>query len=365
MNVAVIGSGAIGLTIALRLAQQGVKVRVIDQGALARKSSWAGAGILPPANDKDPVHAIDHLQSLSNRLHPQLSEELLELTGIDNEYQVCGGINIATTVGESAALMGQANLWEKQQVQYQTLSSAELFEWEPGLNRDELRIRKAIRVPTESQLRNPRHLKALLKACEKLGVKLTPKTQVTKVTPKTSHVEIDVENERLCFDCVCLATGAWSTPLLKDISTLQVIPIKGHMLLYKLDQPLFRHVINEGNRYIVSRMDGHVLVGSSEEETGFDESTSAEEIDRLKSFASSMSRKLVDDQLVDIWTGLRPMAYDHLPYVGKHSRFPNVFVATGHFRSGLHLSPATAEVVCQLVLGQQPGFDISALRPER
>lgn len=366
MNVTVIGSGVVGLTIAFRLAQNGLQVTVLDQGRLAAKASWAGAGILPPSNDRDPVHPVDHLQRLSNRLYPELSRELFELTGIDNEYRRCGGIYIARTMGEAAALQGTANLWEKQGIEFRFLDRQELAECEPHFADSTLQsIKKALLVPTESQLRNPRHLKALVAACRKLQVQFREHARVDRIQPRGGQVMIGWADGELESDVVCIATGAWTNQLTHDFSSVQVVPIKGHMLLYKLDQEIFRNIINEANRYVVNRRDGHVLVGSSEEEAGWDESISSAEVNRLKDFARSLSAELNDQHLVDVWTGLRPMAFDQVPYVGRHSKYPNVYLATGHFRSGLHLSPATADVICRQILGQPLDFDVSPLRPER
>ena len=366
MRVSIVGSGAIGLTIAYRLAQEGIDVTVFEQDELASKSSWAGAGILPPSNDCDPLHPIEHLQSLSNRIHPQLSKELSELTGIDNEYQQCGGIYVARTLGEAASLSGATTLWKKQGINFQILDTEELYELEPALEKmSDGPIRTAVLVPSESQLRNSRHLKALIAGCQKLGVNLRSHSRVEDVRQESQVVSFRVNGERIESEFVCVASGAWTSKLASQFSKVQVVPIKGHMLLYRLREPVYERVINEANRYIVCRRDGHTLVGSSEEETGFDESTSDEEVNRLKQFATSFDPTLNDDHLVRVWTGLRPMAYDHLPFIGPHSDHPGILFATGHYRSGLHLSPGTAEVICNMVLGRPNEFDLKALRPER
>lgn len=366
MKVTVVGSGAIGLTIAFRLAQHDVDVLVVDKNELGRKSSWAGAGILPPSNDQDPTHALEHLQSISNRLHPLLSRELFELTGIDNEFQACGGIYLARTAGEAASLAGTACLFEEQGIRFEWLSRDSLEQLEPVFAHSGASgFQKAMHIPTESQLRNPRHLQALIAACKKLNVEFLPATPVDEVMSTDRKAKVRSGDKWIDSDAVCIATGAWTTPLVESLSQVQVVPIKGHMLLYKLDHVPFRHVINEANRYIVCRNDGYVLVGSTEEECGFDESVSSLEVERLQQFAESMSSQLNTNSFVKCWTGLRPMAFDHLPYIGVHSEIANLFIATGHFRSGLHLSPATAEVICNLILGRENEFDISALRPER
>lgn len=364
MKVAVVGGGVIGLTIAYRLAREGVAVCLYDQGTLGQEASWAGAGILPPANDQDPIHPLEQLQSLSNRLHRSLHAELLELTGIDNELNHSGGIYLATTVGEAASLLGTSHLWEKQGIDFQAIEPQDLSDWEPALTNVKSQVKRSLWVPGESQLRNPLHLDALIKACRLLGVEIFEKCEITGIVPEGPATLIGGHGKS-DFDKICVAAGAWTSKLLGHISNCQVVPVKGHMLLYKLEQPPFARIINEGNRYVVPRKDGCVLVGSSEEETGFDKSTCEAEIQRLSTFALKLSRQFAREKLLKTWTGLRPMSYDQLPYIGRHSDYSNLFVAAGHFRSGLQLSTGTADIISKLILGQQVDFEWPLLRPER
>lgn len=367
VQCSVIGGGVIGLTLAFRLAQRGFDVRLIDKGKVGREASWAGAGILPPINQSDPVHPLDRLKLLSYRLHPELSNELLDLTGIDNEFQPCGGINLASTIGESAALIGSCELWEREKIRFERLDRKSLVELEPQLKQfAETNFKNAIYFPEESQIRNPRHLKALIAACKKVGVEFLEDCELKSISKTKSAFELQSNQVRFLTEIVCVTAGAWTTGLLQGIgSKSEVVPIKGHMLLYKLPIPCFSHVLNEGNRYFVPRKDGHVLVGSSEEETGFDQSISEREIANLKDFATGILPNLEDSALVQTWTGLRPMSFDQIPYIGPHSEIDNLFIATGHYRGGLQLSTGTAHVLTQLISGEPLEFDLNELRPER
>lgn len=367
MQCAVIGGGVIGLTLAFRLAQRGFGVSLIDKGRVGREASWAGAGILPPINQTDPVHPLDRLKHLSYQLHPELSQELLELTGIDNEFQPCGGINLASTIGESAALIGSCELWEREKIQFEKLDRETLMEIEPQLKSfSETKFKNAIYLPEESQIRNPRHLKALVAACKKSGVRFVENCELKSISKTHNVFELKSSEHNRTAENVCVTAGAWTTGLLRGIgSKSEVVPIKGHMLLYKLPKQCFSRVLNEGNRYLVPRKDGHVLVGSSEEETGFDKSVSETEIANLKTFAQSILPILDDSKLVTTWTGLRPMSFDQIPYIGQHSECENLFIATGHYRGGLQLSTGTAHVLTQLILGEPLEFELNELRPER
>ena len=176
----IIGGGVIGLSIAYELARHDVSVHVIDRQQVGRGASWAGAGILPPANRDTAIHPYDQLCGLTVELHPQWAASLLEETGIDTGFRQCGGIYVARSMGEAAALAGQVGIWREQGIRVEPLDSSELLELEPALEtvvHDDA-VRKAYLLPGESQLRNPHHLQALTLACEQRGVVVTPNASV-------------------------------------------------------------------------------------------------------------------------------------------------------------------------------------------
>src|SRR5438094_9582456 len=93
-DVLIIGGGVIGLTTAYFLARDGRRVSIVDKGELGRESSWAGAGIINPANLERATTPLNRLLALSNSLYPKFSQELLDDTGIDNGYRRCGGVEL-------------------------------------------------------------------------------------------------------------------------------------------------------------------------------------------------------------------------------------------------------------------------------
>jgi glycine oxidase len=137
------------------------------------------------------------------------------------------------------------------------------------------------------------------------------------------------------------------------------------MVLFRCEQPPLQRIVNEGSRYLVPREDGHVLVGSTEEEAGFDKRTTPEVIDDLTEFAKSLVPALADAAIEKTWSGLRPCALDGLPYLGRLPGLENAYVAAGHFRSGLYLSAATAVVMSQLIRGEEPDIDLTPFRVGR
>src|SRR5688572_19710781 len=129
----IVGGGVIGLSLAWQLARSGQRVVVVERGELGREGSWAGAGMLPPANLDRAIHPLDRLRGLSVRLHAEWADELRQLTGIDNGYRVCGGVYVAGSAGEAAALRGLMSIAIEEGLRAERLSSGDVVRLEPQL----------------------------------------------------------------------------------------------------------------------------------------------------------------------------------------------------------------------------------------
>lgn len=369
-DVLIIGGGVIGLSLAWDLAKHGLKVHVIDQGEPGREASWAGAGILPAAKRLTSQHPYDQLCGLACELHPRWAAELNAATGIDNGYRRCGGLHLARTPGEAAALAGWAGLMREEGIEVERLSATDVREIERGIAcADRAPLSAAFVVPAEAQLRNPWHLRALVAACLKLGMTITPHLGAGEIVLRGDDViELDTSAGPLRAGQYCFTAGAWTGLLLKRLGIATgIMPIRGQMILFRCESasaPIIR-IINEGSRYLVPRDDGRVLAGSTEEEVGFDKRTTDEAIDDLADFARELVPALREAKIEKTWAGLRPGSFDGLPYLGRLPGLNNAYIAAGHFRSGLFLSTATAVVMSQLIRGEQPEIDLSPFRVGR
>jgi glycine oxidase len=363
-RIVVAGGGVIGLSLTWELARRGHHVTLLERDQTGRQASWAGAGILSPASAKTACHALEKLAALSNELHPQWFAELT-LLAVDNGYRRCGGVYIARSRGEQAALIGLRSYWNQYEIEHRRLTVADLKNRIPLL--DTTRVIDAVWVPDEAQIRNPAHLKALVVGCHQAGAKILSDCGSLNIeTSEGSIYRIVTERGTFQADVFCFAVGAWSEILLKQIDvSLPIIPVRGQMLLFKLPRQPFAPIVTEGSRYIVPRDDGHVLVGSTTEEAGFDTGTTDEAVAELQLFASDLVPDLDESSRVQTWAGLRPASFDGLPCIGRVPNFHNAFVATGHFKTGLQLSTGTAVIVADLVEGRSPPFDLSALDPAR
>lgn len=363
-DVVIIGGGVIGLSIAYVLAREGVAATVLDRRELGREASWAGAGLLPPNTERLNTHPTVELRSWSGQLYPEWSRALRDETGIDNGYRRTGGVDVAWTAEEEHDLRGAAGRWRIERIAYERLEPADFDRVEPALNRE---LRAAYFLPDRAQIRNPRHLKALEAAATKRGAVMHPGEAVLGFETMDNHVTaVRTAEKNLACGAVVLAAGAWSGGILGSLGIhAPTPPLKGQIVLLRADRPILRRIVEHGKNYLVPRDDGRILVGATEEDAGFDTRTTSAGVCDLLAEAIALCPALADTELERAWAGLRPGSMDTRPYLGRAPGFKNLFVATGHKRAGLQLSPATAEVMADLILGRPPRIDLTAFRINR
>jgi glycine oxidase len=165
---------------------------------------------------------------------------------------------------------------------------------------------------------------------------------------------------------VCLTSGAWTKKLAEKMGIyLPIKPIRGQIALLRLDEKIQQNIIHKGSHYLVPRGDGRVLVGSTMEDVGFEKKTTTKAVSQMLQFANSMFPQFEDAEVEQCWAGFRPASEDGLPFIGPLPGFSNGWVAAGHFRWGLFLSPATAVVLGQLMRGISPQIDLTDFRVDR
>jgi glycine oxidase len=358
-DVLIIGGGVIGLTTAYFLAREGVRVEVVDRGDFGREASWAGAGILPPGHPAQARTPFDQLRAHSSALYPSLSAELRERTQIDNGYVRCGGLEFLGPAGEAAA-----QEWRGEGIAFEALDEKALARLEPNLSPG---LGTAVLLPDLAQVRNPRHLKALLAGCASLGVGLCPACPVHGFDRQGDRITAArTMAGRLSAGRFLLCSGAWSDALLEGVGWRPGIrPVRGQIALLDPGKPLVSRVLLWGARYLVPRPDGRVLIGSTEEDAGFDKRTTAAAISELLTLAGTLVPGLAGANVEKCWAGLRPGSPDGLPFLGPVPGWSNLFVAAGHFRAGIQLSPATALVMKELLVGQRLTVSLEPFRLDR
>lgn len=354
-DVLVVGGGVIGLSLAWRLAEQGASVTVVEQGEPGMGASWAGAGMLPPADLNVAATPFQKLRAVSHPLWADWSRQLQEKTGIDNGYRACGALEMvweeeeATTV-EKTLISEGAN--------YQKLTKPYIHQFESAVS-DEIPI--ALRIPEMAQVRNPRHIKSLVAACRQLNVKMVTGEPVIDFDQQGERITgIRTATQHLSADQYCLTTGAWSGAVGERLGwEVPVKPVRGQIVLLATERLPFTHILETGSQYLVPRPDGRILIGSTTEHVGFNKQNSVEGITSLLEFATRLVPALSQAQFETCWAGFRPGSEDGLPFLGKAEQFDNLFYAFGHYRDGLQQSSGTAVLMSELLQGQDTSIDLS------
>lgn len=347
-DVIVVGGGVIGLSAAWELASHGATVKVIDQSAIGREASWAGAGMLPPGNLANESSGEGRLRALSCALWPDWSSSLREATGIDNGYLNCGAIEVSF----DRSLQAEAHHWNATGNEVESLTSSRRRYYEPSISAD---VREAYRLPEFCQVRNPRHIKALAAACIDAGVELfegEPVCDWQQTSGRVTHVRTTHgTHEARQF---VIASGAWSRQLTKEAGVeVRIEPMRGQIVLLRCPSLPFRHVIQDRSKYLVPRPDGRILIGSTEERAGFVKQNTVGGVQDLFQFAISVVPDLAKAEIERTWAGLRPYCGREEPFITGLPYHENLFLAAGHFRSGLQMSPGTAVLVRQLLQAQE------------
>ena len=335
-HVLIVGGGVVGCLSALELVRRGWNVTIVDQGVLGGESSWAGGGILFPLlpwNYKEPVN---RLALAGAKLYPELSRQLLRETGIDPEYQACGMLIHACHAEDVAVAWCNANnvIVEKQ--------AGNLW------------------LPQVAQARNPRLMQALKAQLELRGVKIYEHLALTPLVRDNRLIAWQTAaGQQFSADAYVLAAGAWSSDLLgAHAHSLEVKPMRGQMLLYKLAPNTLTHMIYSEDFYLIPRRDGHILAGSTVEDVGFDKATTQEVAEQLAAKAKAILPQLATAPVIKHWSGLRPGSPDNIPVIARHPQFENLYLNTGHFRYGVTMAPVSAQLVAALMSGEEPQIDL-------
>lgn len=358
-DIVVVGGGAIGLTSAWYLAKSGWKVVLLDKDQLGKAASWAGAGIIPPGDPLQATGPLDKLRAWGSHLHRKIHEELLDLTGIDNGYRVCGGIDLIESETSPTWTQRLAGL-QRESIRLEILDSGKIQRLLPGLSHN-----LGVYFPEMAQIRNPRHIRALIQACVQHHVALHTKTQVVTYQTTGDRVSSVIlqDGREIHLGHILFAMGAWTADLAREPFGFSagVVPVRGQMIQVEIPESSQWPILESGKKYLVPRGDGLVLVGSTEESAGFDASTTPDGQKLLLEFLQSCLPRLRGLEPIRAWAGLRPHATRGMPYMGRLPGFSNAYINAGHFRWGLQFSPRSAELICDLIQG--PGKLANEIAP--
>ena len=340
----IIGAGIIGVSLGIALRKRGLRVLVVERGEPGREASYAAAGMLADCTLETPP-ALEPLATASARMYPEFVHELEDESGMRLDLRSEGTI-LFPPIGQTHERPG-----------FPAADSlpAPLAEMEPGLA---ARERPAVYLKERSI--DPRALMAAaLKAARHRGVDTSSGDSVTAVDLADARV-VGVRTTKTSFlaPLVVNCAGAWAGQFRPG--RVPTRPVKGQMLAVVIPRrDLLRHVVRSPEVYLVPRSDGRIVIGSTLEDAGYDKRTNPDTIHRLYRAALALVPELREARILEDWAGLRPGTPDGLPILGATAT-PGYYVATGHFRDGILLTPVTARAISQLVCDGKTEYDLSA-----
>ncbi len=361
-----------GCTAALRLAQAGLSVCVLERSVPGAEASTAAAGILAPLMEAEDVGPALRLGLRSAALYAELATELREGHALEIGHRVTGLLRVALAheqdgveaLEEHAARLLGSGLLATRGVAL--LNGDEARRREPELSRD---VVAALELPGEGQVDPRLLLPALSMAAERLGVRFVTDCVVREVLTEGGRARgVRLDAEVLHSEHVVVAAGSW-TSLVPGVPlpSVTILPVKGQVMRTHARPRLLERVVFGAGGYLVPRAAGDVLVGATTERVGFVRGVTLAGLAELITIATRIAPRLAGCNVLDHWAGFRPGTPDGLPLVGP-TPVSNLWLASGHYRNGILLAPVTAEILCAQLLGQPLGAldsDARALDPRR
>ncbi|MEH7416238.1 glycine oxidase ThiO [Neobacillus drentensis] len=364
-DVAIIGGGINGSSIAYQLSKMGKRVVVIEKNHLACEASSAAAGMLAAQAEIEEDGPFFQLALKSQAMFPDLSKELLEISGIDIEFVQKGMIKIAETEEVAKEVQQQEAFQQCWDPEIEWLDSHSLRELEPSLSPA---VAGGMYLPNDGHVQPAKLSLAFAKGAEQFEATILENTEVISFIYEQDRV-IGVQTTLGNIHCnqVVLATGAWASKLMHETGIdMTVYPVKGECFSVMADSPIInRTIFSDKQCYLVPKRNGEIYIGATQVENTFDKSVTPGGIASLVERAVQLVPQIKDARWERVWAGVRPQTGDGLPYIGEHPLWKGLFIAAGHYRNGILLSPVTGRLVADLLEGRPDEKLLSAFRIDR
>lgn len=361
-RVLIIGGGAIGLAIGWRLARAGCSVGVFDRGRVGHSASWASAGMLSPLSEAQfEEEALLRLGLKAMEVYPDFVRELEAETGCCVGYRRDGVLMVGITQDDLEYLKFRYRYQRDLGLPVTYLSGAEAREKEPHLS---AQVSAAVWCPGDHQVDNRQLMMALKRGVETAGGDIFERAEVDELLVDGTRVRgLRTRDEVHTGDTVVLASGCWSRllPGLPDCAKPPVRPVRGQIARLGMTPELalntmvwYSRVATSAVAYLVPKNNGHLVLGATSEEMGFDADVTAGGMFELLRAAWEVVPGIYDLPIVESMAGLRPGSRDDAPILGQ-TPVEGLIMATGHYRKGILLTPLTALTIAEVILeGRTP-----------
>lgn len=372
LTAIVAGGGVVGLSVAREFSQRGVRVTLLERGRLLRvrgSASRAALGVLNLPRARGAP--FSELCRLGHRTYPALVQSLRTETGRDVGFRICGGLHLVHEVLDPSRREKMARPFRRGDFVTSWLSSAELRERVPLVAGH---CRGALWVPEEAVVKPTALMEALAESCRRRGVIVRDCVGEVKLRAGASPSVLLGDGGELHADRIVVAAGAWCDQLIPSISEQRpfesqgrsesespgspcpVVPVRGQGMEFRCALPAgptlhFRSRSSGRRHYIVAAGDGRAAIGSTSDTPGFDSRCTADAEEELLKATQEVLPEVRRQDIVRLWAGLRPQARRlGGPFLGRLPGLEDVWIATGHYRSGILAGPASAALLVRSIL---------------
>jgi glycine/D-amino acid oxidase-like deaminating enzyme len=373
-DVVVVGAGIVGAACAEALTAAGVKVVVVDRGAVASGTTASGEGNVL-VSDKEPGPDLE--LAIASRAEWSAVLARLPERVADVEWESKGGVVVATT--DPGPLKAFAAKQQAAGVDARVITPAEVFELEPLLTRA---VTIGVHYPDDAQLQPVLAATALLTAVRDRGGSVRSGVEVRSVLRASGRVVgVETSDGEIACRAVLNACGPWAGAFSAAAGApIQVLPRRGMILVTAPLPDCVRHKVYDADyvgavgsgdadlqtsTVVESTRAGTVLIGSSRERIGFDDSVRVKVLRELARKAVGLFPFLGDVPVMRTYGGFRPYAPDHLPIIGPDPRLDGLWHATGHEGAGIGLAASTGRLITELLLGLTPHLSPDPFRVDR
>jgi glycine oxidase len=295
-------------------------------------------------------------------LYPEFVARVEEISGEDVGFRPKGTLDALFSRDTARELSTHVALHHGWGLRAEAISAEDARELEPALSPA---VEAAVLRPDEASVDNRALTQAVLDAARKSGAEIFARREVQGVwREKQRCAGLLLEHEKVSAKWTIIAAGSFSASITGVDTYAPVCPAKGQMVSLRAERLKIDRVLWSDKIYLVPRNDGRILAGATVEYVGFDKKVTAGALERILAGAIELAPDLAHARVEETWAGLRPDSPDHLPILGA-ADIDGLLIATGHFRSGILLTPITAQLVREWVTQQRVSVDWERFSPLR
>ncbi|MEY4658160.1 MAG: hypothetical protein RL466_973 [Actinomycetota bacterium] len=367
----VIGAGIVGASCALSLTNAGLRVLVIDRGAVSSGTTGAGEGNIL-VSDKDPGPELT-LAIRSRDLWFEMQEDV----GDHFELEAKGGVVVARN--DDSELLKLANAQRQHGVDARVVGSNDLHELEPFLHPQ---FHSGVFYPQDAQCQPMLAAAHVIRTVIARGGRFVSQAKVSQILVKgSSAYGVQTSQGKYLAPIIVNAAGTWAGEIARMAgSDLPIAPRRGFILVTEPAPKYIFHKVYDSDyvanvasseadlqtsTVVEGTRSGTILIGASRERVGFDGSMNYDILRTLAAQATSLFPILKDVQLLRAYRGFRPYAPDHLPVVGEDAKIKGLWHSAGHEGAGIGLAPGSAALIADQIMGRPSFMDASAFSPKR